>query len=87
MNKIKNVAIWDTYITKQNGEVLHLDIVVPEETSEEQVKKYCEDFINLKELKNVKTKQCNFCHVEKATDEWEDSIHEYGYYIIPISGF
>lgn len=86
--KLDKVAIWDTYITEQNGNVLHFDIVVPEETEESKVKKYLEEFIKQKGISgNINSSKCSFCHIEKATDEQENSILKHGFYIIPISGF
>ena len=31
------VAVWDTYVTKQDSTVMHFDIIVPEEVSETQI--------------------------------------------------
>lgn len=30
------VAVWDTYVTKQDGGVMHFDIIVPAELKDEQ---------------------------------------------------
>ena len=84
--KHESVAIWDTYVTKPDGSIVHFDIVVPKTTDEKQVQKYCAEAMAVKKI-TMKAKQCSFCHIDNNTEEWADSITKKGYHIILLSGF
>jgi hypothetical protein len=84
------VAIWDTYVTKNDGSVMHFDIVAPEDTrNEEIIYTFGKDYLLSKNLmgqaaQSLTAKECNFCHVEKASLEMEVSIQQKGCYIIEM---
>ena len=83
------VNVWDTYVKKENGGVMHFDILVPEEITE--TKKVCEfgkQYLISKNQGNseLTSNQCRFCHIEQLKPEWEESIQQNGYYIIEMEG-
>jgi len=81
------VAVWDTYVTKKDGSVMHFDIIAPEHIKEEEIiYTFGKDYLQSKKQENqpLTSKECSFCHIEKATDEMIISIKQKGYYIIEM---
>lgn len=78
------VAVWDTYVTRKDGKIMHFDIVVPEEIKDpEVVYSYGREYLKSKgqEGQSITGKQCRFCHTEVARPEWQKIIKEKGYMI------
>lgn len=85
-NKMK-VAVWDTYVTKKDGRVMHFDIIAPHEIKDTTViYGYGKEYIKSKgqEGQPLSSNECRFCHFEKLRPEWEDEINENGYFIIEM---
>ena len=83
------VAVWDTYVTKKDGTVMHFDILVPEEVKDSgTVYNYGKAYLRTKvqEQQPLSSKECSFCHIENATDAMILSIEKSGYYIIEMEG-
>lgn len=81
------VAVWDTYVTKKNGIVMHFDIIAPDHIKDEKIiHTFCNGYLLQKNQENqpLTARKCNFCHIEKATDEMIIGIQQKGYYIIEI---
>ncbi len=81
------VAVWDTYVTKKDGAVMHFDIIVPDHiTDEKTIHTFGKEYLLSKNQGNqpLTAKECSFCHIEKATDEMALSIQQRGYYIIEM---
>ena len=89
-NKTKKnmkVAVWDTYVTKKDGSVMHFDIIAPEEIKDTSlIYEYGKEYLKSKDQTGqpLTSKECRFCHVEKAKAQWEDSISKNGYFIIEM---
>lgn len=82
-----NVAVWDTYVTKKNGLVMHFDIVAPVETNDAAViHEFGREFLKLKdqEGQTLTSKECKYCHIEQASQLMIDSIEQKGYHIIEM---
>ncbi|HBG56515.1 DUF2024 family protein [Proteiniphilum sp. UBA1028] len=82
-----NVAVWDTYVTKRDGSVMHFDIIAPAETSDkEQIYKYGREFLKTKDQEGqpLASKECQFCHIEALKPEWEEDIRRKGYSIVEM---
>jgi hypothetical protein len=83
------VAVWDTYVTKKDGKLMHFDILVPE-SEKEEANILCFGLEYLKSKKQegqpLTSKECTFCHIEKASEEISSSILEKGYYIVEMQG-
>lgn len=82
-----NVAIWDTYLQKTNGNVMHFDIVVPENIkSLNAILEFGNRYLkSIQQTGILTTKECSFCHVESPTPEMLESISRQGYHIIEMS--
>jgi len=83
------IAVWDTYVTKKNGNTMHFDILVnEEETDLEKIFSYGKKYLKMKgqEDSHLTSKECNFCHIDKASEEVESSISNDGFYIIEMEG-
>lgn len=83
------VSVYDTYVSKKQGGVMHFDILVDaNEKDLEKIYGYGRDYLKSKgqEGQPLTSKQCRFCHVENAKGAMEDSITVNGYYIIEMEG-
>lgn len=83
------VAVWDTYVTKTDGTVMHFDIIAPAEVKDEEtIHKYGKEYLKLKEqsAQPLTTKECSFCHIETASAEMLSAIEQKGYCIIEMQG-
>lgn len=81
------VAVWDTYVIKKDGSVMHFDIIAPEEIKDEKViYSFGKDYVQFKNQENrpLSSKECSFCHIETASTEMILSIQQKGYFIIEI---
>lgn len=81
------VAVWDTYVTKKDGRVMHFDIVAPVEvTDTNTIYNYGKEYLKSKgqEGQPLTSKQCRFCHVRQVFPEWLANIRKQGYYIIEL---
>ena len=78
------VAIWDTYVTRKDGSIMHFDIIVPAGIKDEKIiyqfgKKYLET--KNESEQSLSSKECQFCHIETIRPQWEESMNQNGYYI------
>jgi hypothetical protein len=83
------VAVWDTYVTKKSGEVMHFDIIAPREINDSGViYQYGREYLKTKgqEGQPLTSEECRFCHVEEASPVIKDSIEAKGYYIAEMAG-
>ncbi|MFK7050204.1 MULTISPECIES: DUF2024 family protein [Flavobacterium] len=82
------VAVWDTYVTKKEGSIMHFDIIVPQEmiTDTTTIYNYGKEYLKSKgqEGQSLTSKECKFCHVEYLQPIWEEEINKKGYFIIEI---
>ncbi|HRK52822.1 MAG TPA: DUF2024 family protein [Cyclobacteriaceae bacterium] len=81
------VAVWDTYVTRDNGEQMHFDILVPSELKDENViYNYGKAFLKIKPFKvgELTSKECRFCHIEQATPDVVAQIEKVGYAIVEM---
>ena len=82
-----NVSVWDTYVTKVDGSVMHFDILVPTGVSDTQVIfDYGKEYLNLKGVGNLSltAKECQFCHVEVVGPKVLEDIKSKGYSIVEL---
>lgn len=89
MNQKKKVNVWDTYITKKNGAMMHFDILVPVSIVDTTiVYQYGREYLVTKgqEGQQLTSKQCRLCHVETLRPSWEKDIQDKGYSIIEMEG-
>ncbi len=84
-----HVAVWDTYVTKKDGKIMHFDILVPSEMkNEETVYGYGKEYLASKnqEGQPLTSKECNFCHIEQASEDVKNEIDSKGFSIIEMEG-
>ncbi|GAA4276930.1 DUF2024 family protein [Aquimarina mytili] len=81
------VSIWDTYVHRKNGTIMHFDIVVSSNLKDEQaIFEYGKEFLKTKphQTDDLTTEECRFCHIEQATHEMISEIEDKGYFIIEM---
>ena len=85
-NKMK-IAVWDTYVTKKDGSVMHFDILAPDTVKDTSViYSYGKEYLKTKgqEGQPLSSKECRFCHLETPRPSWEADIKKQGYFIIEM---
>jgi hypothetical protein len=83
------VAVWDTYVNKTDGTVMHFDMITPAEIKDEsKIHQYGKAYLATKEQSEqpLSAKECSFCHIESASEEMLSAIKQKGYYIIEMQG-
>lgn len=81
------IAVWDTYVQRNDGKTMHFDILVPDDLKDKQVIfDFGKDYLRKKAFKTGKlsSDECRFCHIEHATEEMMASIAADGYSIIEM---
>ncbi|NME70498.1 DUF2024 family protein [Flammeovirga aprica] len=85
----REVNVWDTYVTKKDGNTMHFDIIAPVEVSDaEIIYNYGKAYMKMKgqEGASLSSKQCKLCHIETLKPEWLEEIVQKGYFIIEMEG-
>jgi|GEM_PF-650889 len=88
MKQLK-VSVYDTYVPKKQGGVMHFDILVAStEKDLQKIHGYGKEYLKSKgrDGQPLTAKECRFCHMENAKGAVEDSIVAKGYYIIEMEG-
>lgn len=83
------VSVFDTYVQKKNGAVMHFDILVPADLKDvEKIHIYGRQYLAQKgqEGQSLTTNECRFCHIEQADDNVVADIDRQGYSIIEMQG-
>ena len=81
------VAVWDSYVTKTNGIIMHFDILVPVEIKDQSVVyNYGKEYLKSKGQgsQEFTAKECSFCHVEVLKPSWEIDILLKEYIIVEL---
>jgi len=81
------VAVWDTYVTKKDGSIMHFDIIAPSEIKDNNVIfNYGLEYLKEKgqEDQPLTSKECSFCHFETIRPQWEAEIKDKGYFILEM---
>ena len=82
-----SVAVWDTYVTKSDGSVMHFDIIVPSTVKDtETIHGYGKQYLAAKNENGAKldTEECQFCHIEDGGPDLRAAIQDQGYYILEM---
>lgn len=86
---VLKVAVYDTYVPKKQGGIMHFDILVDaNERDLEKIYAYGREYLASKGQAGqpLTAKECRFCHVENAKGPIEAAILKKGYYIIEMEG-
>lgn len=81
------VAVWDTYVGREDGLLMHFDILVPDDLQNtNQIFEFADQYLSQKdfEVENVRTSKCQFCHIEQATEETIATVADKGFDIIEL---
>lgn len=81
------ISVWDTYVSRKDGLVMHFDILVPSENVDaSKVFGYGNLYLESKPFKvgNISTNECKYCHIEQASQEVIDEISKNGFSIIEM---
>ena len=81
-------AVYDTYVKKKEGGLMHFDVIVPKDTHPDAVLVFGSQYLKSKGQtgKELTTQECSFCHIEQATREVEEAIQNKGFYILEMQG-
>ena len=87
-NKIMECAVYDTYVTKKDGRIMHFDVIVEASTPHEKAIEYGKEFLQKVDQGGQKMTQeeCQFCHIQEAPPMVEKIITDSGYYIQKMEG-
>lgn len=83
------VAVWDTYVTKKDGTLMHFDIIVPKDVVDPAIiLDYGKKYLSIKGQSEqpLSAEECKFCHIESVRPEWEAEINTKGYFIYEMEG-
>lgn len=81
------IAVWDTYVTRKDGKIMHFDILVPKDIKDEQkIYEYGQLYLQNKEVitTEITSKECNYCHVEEASAAIIRTINKRGFDIVEL---
>lgn len=81
------VGVWDTYVTKKDGSVMHFDIIAPSEINDSAViYNYGLEYLKEKGQENqpLTANECSFCHIESLRTQWAVAIEQKGYFILEM---
>ncbi len=81
------IAVWDTYVTKKDGTLMHFDIITPSDVKDPAiVYNHGKEYLKTKnqEGQPLTANECRFCHIETVKPHWEEQVKQKGYYIIEM---
>lgn len=81
-------AVYDTYVTKKDGRIMHFDVIVEANTPHEKAIEYGKEFLESVDQGGQKMTQeeCQFCHIQEAPPVVAEDIKKSGYYIQRMEG-
>lgn len=81
------IAVWDTYVRKEDGSIMHFDILAPDSiVDKQQILHYGNDYLTSKSLslQITNTDLCEFCHVETPDNQTIKQVEQKGYAILEM---
>jgi len=81
-------AVYDTYVTKKDGRIMHFDVIVEANTPHEKAIDYGKEFLEQVGQNGQKMTQeeCQFCHIQEAPPVVAKEIENKGYFIQKMEG-
>lgn len=82
-----SIAVYDTYVTRPDGRVMHFDILVPaEQKNIDQVLEFGRTYLSAKGVPSdrLRSQECRFCHMENSTPPLQQAIDQDGFAIIEL---
>jgi hypothetical protein len=80
--------VFDTHVTRPDGQLMHFDVIVPSGTPKEKVLAFGRAYLEQAGVAGdqITADRCRFCHVEKATPAMQQAIEQQGYFILAMEG-
>ncbi|UII80744.1 DUF2024 family protein [Flagellimonas sp. CMM7] len=81
------VSVWDTYVPREDGKVMHFDILVPSTLTDiDVIFGFGEKYLSSKAFKTgrLSANECKFCHMQEAPFIVTENIERDGYHIIEM---
>ena len=80
--------VFDTYVTRTDGAMMHFDVLVPSKGDKQQASKYAEEWLRSigVNFDQIQSSSCSFCHSEPTNPEFERAIKHKGYAILQLEG-
>lgn len=81
------IAVFDTYVRREDGRRMHFDILVPDEgKSVDKVLAFGQAYLQERGVSAgpLTTQECRFCHTELANDEMAQLLTTEGVAIIEL---
>jgi maltooligosyltrehalose synthase len=81
-------AVYDTYVTKKDGRIMHFDVIVEANTPHEKAIEFGKEYLDSVDQGEQKMTQeeCQFCHIQEAPPVVAKDIKDSGYYIQKMEG-
>ncbi|MCJ7637555.1 MAG: DUF2024 family protein [Nitrososphaeraceae archaeon] len=81
-------AVYDTYVTKKDGKIMHFDVIVEASTPQEKAIEYGKEFLEQvgQGDRTMTQEECQFCHVQEAPPIVTKDIENRGYFIQKMEG-
>ena len=81
-------AVYDTYVTKKDGRIMHFDVIVEANTSHEKAIDYGKEFLEQvgQDGQKMTQEECQFCHIQEAPPVVAKEIESRGYFIQKMEG-
>ncbi len=82
-----DVSVWDTYVRRLDGKLMHFDILVPSTlTDTDAIFGYGNAYLATKSFDTgvLSANECTFCHMQSVPNEVVETINKVGYYIIEM---
>ncbi|MBI4024513.1 MAG: DUF2024 family protein [Verrucomicrobia bacterium] len=82
------IAVYDTYVVKKNGERMHFDVIVPKGATHEKAIQHGREYLKKigQDGQTLTARECEFCHIENASPKIEKAIQESGCFICEMEG-
>jgi hypothetical protein len=76
-------AVYDTYVKRKDGKIMHFDVVVEASTPHEKAIEYGKKYLAGvgQDGQKMTQEECQFCHVQEAPPMVQRDIESTGYYI------
>ena len=81
------ISVWDTYVARKDGGVMHFDILVPTTVIDPStIYGYGRNYLENKSFGTGKlsANECRFCHIQTAPSAVVQSIRQFGYHILEL---
>ncbi|WP_346882652.1 DUF2024 family protein [uncultured Algibacter sp.] len=84
------ISIWDIKASSEDGMIMHFDIIVPINiTNEKVVSTYANDYLkkNFFSTSQLTSSKCSFCQIESRSPHIIGQIHNTGYGVDEVKNY